>query len=401
MRVQNSLSVLTKRALDATTGSYLSKDMDEVAYIASLKEKYGLERVYRFDVGKNTDGFSPKIAELLESAKLGEMAVENIIEYPDNHYRELRNKLAAMHNVQPDQFVFGAGLDSVIDQLCRSVFDAGDPFLLPVPNFDVFEEHSKKSGGEPIYVQLPQPDFLWSGRTVQEIKRLMHTHSPKVVWISNPVNPTGQDLPLEYIFSIVEEARHAGTIVAVDEAYGEYTDRKDQVVSASCLVPMFDNLVVLRTFSKMYALPSARVGYMISSSAELRAAVETYRPMFPFSWVSLYLVQQAVEDVEYVHSVRERLFQRRERLFAAVEVLEDFTFLPSESNTVMFRHNKISADVLNKALASKGLLTANLNTLAGVAGEEFLRLTVRTDADNDLLVQACIKVEQELKENMW
>ncbi|XPV75869.1 MAG: pyridoxal phosphate-dependent aminotransferase [Desulfovibrio sp.] len=400
MLMNNCLSSLTKRALRASTGAYLTKDMDEHSYIEALKKDNDLSKIYRFDVGKNTDGISPQIAQILGSAELGGLAVENIVEYPDNHYKELRSTLAQMHGVKPEQFVFGAGLDSVIDQLCRSVFNFGDSFILPIPNFDVFEEHSKKSGGEPLYVQLKGPDYHWTGDTIEEICQLIHDHGPKVVWISNPVNPTGQNLPLDYILPIVQSGAENGTIVAIDEAYGEYTDHKNEVISASQFVRDYANVVVLRTFSKMYALPSARVGYMICSSEQLRSAVDTYRPMFPFSWVSLYLAQLAVKDWRYINEVRERLVRRKRLLFEEAMTLHEYLFLPSDSNTVMFKHLHMGADDLSKALACHGMLTANLNTLAGVAGEEFLRMTVRHENENTLLLQACKDVAQSKKNDL-
>lgn len=388
MDVRSLLSRQTRESLGAVSGDYVSKDHHELAQIEALKREHGLDHVYRFDIGKNTDGFTPLIEDVLEMPELKDFIVANTIEYPDNHYKLLRNQLGIRFGLPPDCFVLSAGLESMIDHIARAFLDQGDLYAMPIPNFSVFEDMSNRMGASPLTVKLSD-DLRWTADTTAELIRVVEGERTRLVWISNPVNPTGQCVAMDMIRQVAEACREAGVPVVVDEAYGEYGDTDDGYVTAAALVPDNPNLMVLRTFSKMYSLPSARVGYMMCSSPDLRAAVNLYRPMFPFSWFSLYLAQLAILDDDYVVETRARLVRRKTAFLDAVAGFAQFTFFPSDTNTIMFRHASMTADELALALMRRGILVANLNAVSGLEGRQYLRMTIRNDEDNAVFVRAC------------
>lgn len=388
----------TVQALKEAQADYVSKDVDEYALIENIKEQYGLKRVYRFDIGKHTDGFSDLIRGVLEEADVAGMCSQNLIEYPDNHYQVLRHRLAEYYDLDRSWFVISAGLESMIDHISRVFLHRGDRFLIPIPNFSPFESFSRRTGAEPIFVALKEEDrFLWTEETVDELIQALDRSRPNLVWISNPVNPTGQDLPLDWIAAVVRAAGDRDVAVVVDEAYGEYTDRDDRIISAAELAADQPNLMVLRTFSKIHALPSLRVGYLMSSSPRILEAVDLYRPMFPFSWFSLFVAQIALVDEEHPQRARRLTGRRRDKLIADLTALPTYDCLPSATNTIMVRHPNFSAEGLWSALAARGILAANLANINGLAGQEFLRLTVRSGADNDFLVAALRSIAEEVK----
>jgi histidinol-phosphate aminotransferase len=388
----------TRRALSAEEEGYLSKDTDELALIEGLKRDHRLERVYRFDIGKHSDGYSDLIEGVLAQADIANLCRENLVEYPDNHYRLLRKRLAQMHGIDPSLFVLSAGLETMIDHISRTFLGPGAVFLVPIPNFSLFAAFSLRQGSRPLSLALkPEEGFQWTAETVEELARIMASRSPKILWISNPVNPTGQDLPLEWMEELAAEGARRGTAVVVDEAYGEYTDRDEEIVSASRLLGSYPNLMVLRTFSKIHALPSLRVGYLMGSSPELVKAVSLYRPYFPFSWFSLFVAQIASVDEEHVQKARANTNRRRDRLYKQLSELKTFSYLPSATNTIMLRRARLKARDLWQRLAQRGFLTANLSVVTGLQGQEFLRMTVRSEPENDLFVEACRSIEQEIQ----
>ena len=379
----------TIRALQAAEADYVSKDVDEYALIENIKKQHGLNRVYRFDIGKHTDGFSDLIQGVLEESDVAGMCDRNLIEYPDNHYQLLRSRLAEYYGLDRSWFVISAGLESMIDHISRVFLHRGDKFLIPIPNFSPFESLSLRTGAEPVLVNLKEEDrFLWTEQTVAEMIETLGRTRPNLVWISNPVNPTGQDLPLSWIGAVVRAAAELNIAVVVDEAYGEYTDRDDRIISAAELAADQPNLMVLRTFSKIHALPSLRVGYLMSSSPQILEAVNLYRPMFPFSWFSLFVAQIALVDEEHPQRARRQTARRRDKLIADLAGLPAYDCLPSATNTIMVRQPDYSAQGLWSALAARGVLAANLAHINGLSGQEFLRLTVRSGADNDYLIRA-------------
>lgn len=399
MRDSFKLSKLARRSMSRSSNDYVSKDVDELEVVQELKSTYGLDHVYRFDIGKNTDGFSPLIHDVMETPELMELMAGSLVEYPENHYSILRTRLSRIHGISEECFTLGAGLESVIDQITRAVLDPGDTVLVPTPNFDVFESSSVRVGADLLLLPPGGDDMRWTEHTLEEIEQRLHDEQLKLVWISNPVNPTGQHIPLEHIERLAEATRRAGSFLVVDEAYGEYTDQSDGVVSATRFLQANPQLMVLRTFSKIYCLPSARVGYMACSDPALREAVNTYRPMFPFSWISLYMAQLALLDTDHVEETRTNVAVRKARLLERINApdagLSDYSFLDSDTNTIMFRHNRLDADRLHEGLARRGFLTANLSRLNGIQGQQYLRMTLHDDAANELFLQACAEVAKE------
>ena len=146
------LSTLAQRSLGVNCGGYVDRDHDKVNYIEVLKKIHNLKSVYRFDVGKNCDGFCPLIREVLEMEQMPGMVAENFMEYPDNQFARLKTMLSHKFRLPPEWFLVSAGLEIVIDHVSRAVFNPGDTFLMPIPNFAVFEEASQKAGAIPIQI---------------------------------------------------------------------------------------------------------------------------------------------------------------------------------------------------------------------------------------------------------
>ena len=398
MKIRRLLSDHTGRAMAAVSEDYVSKDTDEYALIDQIKRDHHLDRVYRFDIGRNSDGYSDLIEGVLEEADIVRLSRENLINYPDNQYNLLRNRLALVHGLDPAWFVLTSGLESMIDHISRVFLQEGRYFAAPIPNFSVFMAFSVRVGGRPVYLNLrPEDQFQWTEKTVEHLKKLMRDNSPNLLWVSNPVNPTGQALPLDWMADLAKAGNKHGTAVVVDEAYGEYTDTDNEIISAAGMTGAYPNLMVLRTFSKIHALPSLRVGYLMCSNREILDAVSLYRPMFPFSWFSLYVAQIASIDEEHVQQARQRNHDRRQRLYRQLSTLNDFSYLPSETNTLMLRNSRLTSDELWRRLAQKGFLTANLGRINGLEQQGFIRMTICSERENDLFVEACRSLERELR----
>ena len=398
MEMRKLFNKQTRDAVVETQEGYVSKDTDEYDLIRRLKSDYSLEQVFRFDIGKHTDGYSDLIEDALELNDIAELSRQNLIEYPDNHYNLLRNRLAMVYDLDPDWFVISNGLEQVIDHISRVFMCPDAGFIMPVPNFSVFAEFCKRMGGSPIYLPLrPEDNFQWTEKSVYDLGRQMKKQTARLLWISNPANPTGQYLPLEWIEQLVAIGAKSGVAVVVDEAYGEYTDSDQGIISATRFVATYPNLMVLRTFSKIHALPSLRVGYLMCSNQETLNAIKLYRPMFPFSWFSLFVAQIASIDEEHPQEARRCTQQRKERLYKQLQELKNFDFLPSSTNTLMLRSPRLKAIELWERLAAQGILTANLSNINGLQGWEFLRMTIRAQEENDLFIEACRKIDRELR----
>ncbi len=397
MNISRLFTPETRRSLAAANEDYVSKDTDEYALIEKLKIENNLDRVYRFDIGRNSDGYSELIKEVMDQADLVGLSRANLIDYPDNQYNLLRNHLADQHGLEPSWFVISAGLESMIDHISRVFIKDNIAFLSAVPNFSVFLAFSARMGGRPVYLPVrPEENFQWTHGTVRGLIDLMQKYSPRLLWVSNPVNPTGQQLPVDWMTELAAAGLVHETAVVVDEAYGEYTDRNDGLVSSTQLLHKFPNLMVLRTFSKIHALPSLRVGYLMCSNRDILDAISLYRLMFPFSWFSLFVAQIASVDDEHVQFSRTRNARWRSRLYTQLANLETFIYIPSKTNTLMLKNSQLKAVELGERFAKRGFLTADLSRVQGLENHEFIRITICREEENDFFVEACRRIEQEI-----
>jgi len=385
---QRMFTVQTQMALLSRVESYLGDDDDEYNKYGDTAKKYDLQTIYKFDIGRNCDGFSPLIKEVMGQVDLTKEAVTNLVDYPDNHYRLLTSYLAKLYGVRADWFVVASGLENLIDVISRIFLSQNDKYLLPIPNFSLFEEFSSRTGATPVFVNLKKEDnYRWTSATTDEIINCIKNESPKLLWISNPINPTGQFLEHDVLEKIIITADQHNCFVIVDEAYGEYTDSDNGFVSSYKFVGKYQNLMVLRTLSKIYGLPSIRIGYMVSGNAELGKAVRLYRQYFPFSWFSLFVGQIAVVDQEYVAKSRKLNSERKIRLFHKLDKLSDYEYLKSESSVFLLKSKTLDAGDLMDKLERKGIFVANHNNITGLKGENFIRVTVQNDEDNEYFVE--------------
>lgn len=324
------------------------------------------------------------------------MLATYLLDYPDNQYNMLRRRLADRFAVSPDWFVLGAGLESLIDHITRAFLGPGSSCMIPVPNFCIYEDYSIRQGAQVHLVPMQSPG-LWSEGDICRLEAALLAEQPRLLWISNPVNPPGCLLPQTVLERLLALAGRTGTLVVVDEAYAEYTDSDQTPLSAASLLQTNLHLIVLRTFSKIYGLPNLRVGYMICANQECCRGVLAYRPIFPFSWFSLYTCQLALLDDDWLMEARSRLAQRKPIVEQGLNGLTGYEQIPSQTNTIMFRHHDLSAETVQHGLADQGVLVANLDQVAGIEGQGWLRMTVRSELENQIFLDACRALKQPTK----
>ncbi len=375
----------TRQAMFEKVKGYVDKSVDIAAEIRRVKSTYGLDRVYRFDLGENADGYSPKVEACLQSLSSDRRRFHRFNEYPDPHQTTLRLRLAARHGIPPEWIVLGTGVDSLLDIVARVFLDHRDAYLMPVPSFFLFEALSERMGAVPFFLQLREEDqFRWTHQTIRRFKQLVDKVRPKLIWIANPNNPTGYILHEMVLDELVDYASANNSFVVVDEAFGEYTDPSGHPLTASRLLSRFQNLIVLRTFSKMYGLASFRIGYLMCSSSDILEGIQIHRHPFPVTQLSADLALVALEDEAFLDSTRALNVMARKEVFTHLEGLAHIEAIPSYTNVFMARHQAMDGPTFRIALERRGILAAPLG-ISGIKGRGFLRFTLRNQEDNSYL----------------
>jgi histidinol dehydrogenase len=330
---------------------------------AALAARYGIRpaAVLRFDMN-TLPAVPPRWA-----ATLRRIAGEAFQEYDDASYTRLVTQLVRYTGVGPDQLTVGAGADELLD-LCAKVFiDRGTRAVVPQPTYSMFAVVTTILDGQPVGVPR-RPDFSLDVQAVVEAAR-----SAGAVFLCNPNNPTGTLTPLKDIAAI---ARQVSCAVLVDEAYYEFGQ-----VSASALIARHPNVVVIRTFSKAFALASARVGYSIAHPAVAKH-LNQVRPPTSVSRASVRLAEAALSDLAGMRRRVQSIERERARLAADLRKLR-LAVAPSHANFLLVQVPQ--AGRVAQALQREGLV---LRTFVDEPLAQHLRITVRTRADNARLVEA-------------
>ncbi len=393
-KIYKHFNQLTRQSLLDHVNGYVDKSQSVDHEINRLRGKYGIRDIYRFDLGENADGFSPKVNDFLENVYQNKKLFNRLNEYPEITHRQLRHEIALKHGVTREQIVLSTGLDSILDLITRVFFEYRDTYLMPVPDFFLFEFYSERMGAMPLFLPLDETNnFGWSDKTIEQFASLIQRFKPKIVWLSNPSNPSGQVIPSEKIHEIIKIAHDNNVFVVVDEAYGEFI--KGEHNSTIKFVKQFENLMVLRTFSKAYGLAGIRLGYLISSSKDIIRALLMHRQHFPVTQLALNIALVALKDQSFIKETILRTELRKNKLFKNLSTLHTFKFIPTSTNIFMLKNRYLSDDELSSMLKHRGIFTSILK-ITGVENQNYMRVTLRTEKDNHYFYTICYEIEQEI-----
>jgi histidinol-phosphate aminotransferase len=298
-------------------------------------------------------------------ASLEQVSNQPINEYPDTSYAALTEAIAQYVDVPTDRITVGAGADEVLDMIAKSYVGDGTPVVLSRPTYPMFRILSEMAGGSidevlAIDLRLDRATFV------------ARAGSARVTWLSNPNNPTGELLPLDFIADLAEAT--SGVLI-VDEAYFEMSG-----VTAAPLTEAMPNVVVVRTLSKAFGLAGMRVGYALAGPA-ISEVLKRVRPPGSISGVSAALGTQVLTDLAGMRDRVARVQAERTRLQRELRAL-GFEVRDSSANFLLVRTGRQAAP----ALLQKGLVVRTFPANSPVG--EYIRITVRKPEENARLVAA-------------
>ena len=319
----------------------------------------------RLDTNTNVLGSNPAAEKYLAENRW------DLNGYPNTYSNGLREALGELYGLDKDNFIAGNGSDEMLDVTFKTFTNWGDNSVVPVPSYTLYDYFVEMNGGKAHEVDLTE-DFQLD---VDEIVK----QDAKVAIMPSPNNPTGNCFRQKDIEEIL--SRFNG-IVVVDEAYAEYAD--DAMIRR---VDEFDNLGVLRTFSKAYAMAALRVGY---AAANKKLADMMMRVKIPYSlnMVSEGAAIAAVKDQDFIRRSVEMVREQRPKLDAGLRKLGFETF-PSDSNFILARA-PIDHKELVQGLKERGVLIRDFG--AKRRTENCVRTTVGTAELNAILLEKAEEV---------
>ncbi len=291
--------------------------------------------------------------------------------YPNTYSDGLRQALAELYGLEADNIIAGNGSDEMLDVLFKTFMDMGDNSVVPVPSYTLYDYFVKLNGGKAIEVDLTDDFQLDVDAMVKQ--------DAKIAIMPSPNNPTGNCFRPKDVEEIL--SRFNGVVV-VDEAYAEYSD--NPFVKR---VEEFDNLVVLRTFSKAYAMAALRVGYAVSNK-KLADMMICVKIPYSLNMISEGAAIAAVKDQDFVKRSVQMVREQRPILDSGLRKLGFETF-PSDSNFILAR-SPIDHKVLVEGLKQRGVLIRDFGSKRRT--ENCIRTTVGTAEHNALLLEKAEEV---------
>jgi histidinol-phosphate aminotransferase len=317
---------------------------------------------------ENPLGPSPKAMEAARRA-LGDANW-----YPDGGSKRLREVLASRHNVRPEEVFVGLGSSEIIDLASRTLLSPGLNGITSEGSFALFSIAIRASGGHLILAPMRNYSFDLAAIAAAV------TPETRVVYIANPNNPTGTAFGADEFWAFLKKVP-GDVLVVLDEAYREYAARPD-LPNSLALFREYNNILTLRTFSKVYGLAGLRIGFGIGHPT-LVAEMNKLRTPFNVTSIGQAAALAALDDPDHVRRSVESNRAERQRLF---DELRKLGLAPVSSETnFLFVPIGPHAKSLCDELLREGVI---VRPLAWMGFSEAIRISVGTPAENTKLLFA-------------
>lgn len=340
--------------------------------MSEVKRDLGLDEVIHMASNQNPYGSSP----LVKDAILSEL--ENTSIYPDGASVELASALSKHLDVEPNQLIFGAGSDEVVLMLARAFLVQGDETIMATHTFPQYKHNAEIEGA--VCVEVP----LQSGTHNLDAMLEKVTPITKIVWICNPNNPTGTMNTHDEVKSFMEQVPEH-VLVVLDEAYYEY-NISDDYPDSLALLKEYKNMVILRTFSKIYGMASLRIGYGIGHP-EIIHYINQVREPFNTTRFAQTAAIAALKDQAFIQKCREdnhKGIQYLNEQFTSMGL----NYYPSVGNFIMVDVKRPAEEVFD-ALLRKGIIVRGGHALDFPTS---LRVTVGSQEQNEKFITALKKI---------
>ena len=337
------------------------KPMEEV------KREFGLDEVVKLASNENPFGSSPNVKAFLQGD------ASNHAIYPDGYAQNLRNDLANFYGVAEEELILGNGSDDLIAIITRALLYPGVNTVMADLSFSQYWHNAEIEGAEVRKVPMKEG--------VHDLDAMLEAIDEKtsVVWVCNPNNPTGTLVSDEALSAFLAKVP-SDVFVVLDEAYIEYVNDPAYKDTLHYFRD-YQNLILLRTFSKAYGLASFRVGYGIAQQ-EVIAKLDPVRAPFNNTILSQKVAQIALADQDYIKNCRVQNESGKKQYVAFCEK-HGLNYFPSQTNFVMFEV-KADSDVVFQELMKRGFI---IRSGAALGLDGYIRVTIGTEAQNTKFLQ--------------
>ncbi|AKG34321.1 histidinol-phosphate transaminase [Paenibacillus durus] len=345
---------------------YWSETIKGIApYVPGEQPRAG--RLVKLNTNENPYPPSPEVLNAMKAAVTDKLRL-----YPDPNCSRLRETASRHYGIPAEQIFSGNGSDEILAFCFKAFFDPGDMILFPDITYNFYEVYAKLFGVSYRTVPLTESFDV-------PVDRFFINNDGIIM--ANPNAPTGKAIPLEDIEALVKQNQQA--VVIVDEAYIDFGGE-----TSIGLIPKYDNLLVIRTFSKSRSLAGLRIGLAMGHSSLIEALIRVRDCIncFTVDWIAQAGAIASLEDTETFTRNIQTVIATRSRITSLLRQA-GFEVVDSSTNFLLISHPRVEADTLNEALRGQNIF---VRFFPRPRIDKYLRVTIGTDEEMDILYEALL-----------
>ncbi|MDC0043631.1 histidinol-phosphate transaminase [Candidatus Pelagibacter sp.] len=332
------------------------------------------KKIIKLSANESALGMSPKVKKEI-------FKKSNFFRYPDSGSTRLRMEISKKFKCDPKKIICGSGSDEIIQIICQLFLKSKDEVIVPRYSFLMYRIYSKIVGAKIKYAK--EKNYKIS---IQEILKNV-SNKTKIVFLANPNNPTGTYLKKEEILKLRKRLR-SNILLVIDDAYDEYV-RKKNYKSGLNIFKKSTNVIVLRTFSKIYGLAALRIGWGYGPK-KIIEAMNMIKPPFNVSTVAQTAAILSLKDKYFIKkSVKHNLFWANKIKKKLTECNISTNDITTNFFLLNFDQCKYSADYTKKKLENNNIV---VRSMKAYKIKNALRLTIGNSNDNNKLIKVINKI---------
>jgi histidinol-phosphate aminotransferase len=356
--------------------------------IEELERELGIKDSIKLASNENPLGPSVTAIKAVLEILMSPDPSHNINRYPDGSGYYLKKALSEKLTIREDEIILGNGSNELIDIAVRTFLQAGDEAVMAHPSFIIYPMAVQAIGGRPI--QIPLKDYTHDLEAMADAI----TSKTRILFIANPNNPTGT-INKRDEFDRLMKRLPEGILVVVDEAYCEYVAHSEYADSIKHFRDGRD-ILILRTFSKIYGLAGLRIGYGIARK-DIISEMNKLRPPFNTSSIAQHAALGAIHDEDHIKATKKINEQGKRFLYRELDSL-GLKYIPTEANFIYILLGRDNSPCPPLVKGGSGGLYNDLlrqGVIVRPLGPEEIRVTIGLPKENERFIEAVKAVMRE------
>ena len=352
-----------------------AKNLNAAKYVAGLS--LFKQKMAKIKLSANESALGPSPKAVKEYIKVS----KNFKRYPDSDGTFLRKIIAKKFKLDQNRIILGAGSDQIFEFVCKTFLNKNDEVVVPQYSFIIYRIYSKLNFAKTVYAL--EKNYTVS---VDNILACV-TRKTKIVFIANPNNPTGTYINKNEMLRLRKKLR-SDILLVVDDAYFEYMSIKDYK-SGLKLFSGYKNVIITRTFSKIYGLAGLRVGWGYSSK-NIIDSLNKNKPPFNVSRPALFAASAAIKDTSWLNKETRHIQKWSKKFYEIFKSLKIETNKTSVNfHLINFNRVKLNSKMVFAALAKTGILLRQMDVYSI---KNSLRVTIGNNKENTKLLLELKKI---------